>query len=593
MPVALRASGLKNPARFPVAAATLLTAALLFSSHAARATGGALPPAGMSEATTLDLEVAVAASTEGSTRWSRLTVGGPFTVLWLVPVRPGAALDWASDAWLDSLEAASAPRILPPEGEPVGCLFGPKAEETERWGQRGATTYPRTLAYQPTAGAARTYARDRGFGVSAAVAARIDGTYAAGYGLVALEVTAGQEIVSTPTLRVSDDGPAVLPFALSGSSRASVRLTALIVGEGGASVPEVVEPAPVLWTARGSDHAARRLEALAAAPGLSWIRESASHDALFDGVVVDAATSIRPAAGAYFDAAGGPQHAACEQAARSVGTASGHVGRSCASGALLRVPGGTGCQPTAGSIDPALLTCGGADDLALALAGAAPGSAALTRLVGFVPQGRFGADVAITTGQALVSPAQRASSYAPCGLNQPAASAPSAPAERPHHYEHAEGACSGSTSSVVYEDTGEEETIADDSCGGDSSTTSTSSDSTASDDGTDDSSDDSSTDDSSTDDSSGWDTKDDTSSSDSCSSSTDSTSDSSDDSCSSSSSSSSNDGCSSGPDARPKASGMQHRGKRKHRGSSPMSRYALLFVALVLPLRRGLRAKKL
>jgi len=33
--------------------------------------------------------------------------------------------------------------------------------------------------------------------------------------------------------------------------------------------------------------------------------------------------------------------------------------------------------------------------------------------------------------------------------------------------------------------------------------------------------------------------------------------------------------------------------KKSKNGSSPMSRYALLFVALVLPLRRSLRMKKL
>ena len=69
-----------------------VAAALLVASHAAHATGAVLPPAGSAEPSTVDMELAVAVTPFGSTRWSRLTVGGASSVLWLVPARPGAAL---------------------------------------------------------------------------------------------------------------------------------------------------------------------------------------------------------------------------------------------------------------------------------------------------------------------------------------------------------------------------------------------------------------------------------------------------------------------------------------------------------------------
>lgn len=135
-----------------------------------------------------------------------------------------------------------------------------------------------------------------------------------------------------------------------------------------------------------------------------------------------------------------------------------------------------------------------------------------------------------------------------------------------------ESGCSGTATTVAYE-TGEQAVVASEGCG---STTSDSTEPT--DDGC-------GGDTTGSGDDSGWDTDDGDASdlADSCS-------------CGSKTSTSSSSGGSDGwddPDMSPKKGPQKTSANKKPRGHSPVSRYALLFVALVLPLRRRLRVAKL
>ena len=88
--------GLSNPARFVLEfarrARVAAVLALALSPATALAHGAVLRAPTSTDPTTLDVELAVAVTPYGTTRWTRLTVGGPPSVLWLVPVRPGAVL---------------------------------------------------------------------------------------------------------------------------------------------------------------------------------------------------------------------------------------------------------------------------------------------------------------------------------------------------------------------------------------------------------------------------------------------------------------------------------------------------------------------
>ena len=223
--------------RIPLVARIAAVATLAIIPRAAHANGAVLPPANAAEPSALDIELAVAVTPFGTTRWTRLTVGGTTTVLWLVPARPGAALDWASDGWLATLEEATSPRVAPPSASPP-CGLPAAPERVPSWSTVGVKKFPRAVAVQASANDARAYATTHGYAVSADVSTRIGDAYAKGYVLVSLELeTSGGSLVSSPTLRISDDGGSIVPLALTGSAVTAVRVTAMVLGDGPTMLP--------------------------------------------------------------------------------------------------------------------------------------------------------------------------------------------------------------------------------------------------------------------------------------------------------------------------------------------------------------------
>jgi hypothetical protein len=585
----LNAHSLNFSTRFIHTCAQLAAGAvLLVCPVLAHASGAVLPVADAAEPTTLDAEVAIAITPFGTTRWTRLTVGGSQRVLWLVPARPGAALDWAVDGWLTSLEDATSPRVAPSAAMPA-CDMPAGPERVAPWSMKAVKKAPGAVLVHASEMDARAHVAARGFAMSGAIATEIAKVFARGYALVSVELDAdGSSVFSSPTLRISDDGGAVLPLALTGSASTSVRVTAVVIGDGPSSLPGAreLDASALVWGRNSSNSAGARVATLLVGRGATWLREAATHETLFDDIVIPPDTFIEPLVASYYREATGSAQPPCYVMARTAALGAGTVGRACAPGALARVPGGVGCAPAAGAIDPASFMCGaGVDDLALALSGGVPARTFLTRLTGFVPESELGADTPIASSTTAQSPVILASRYERCSeaVTPPsvvrpgassASSSPTAPGAtaRPYHYDHETSGCSGSSTTVVYEDTGEQDVAADegcastgsgtstgddgDSCGGDTSTSSTSSSG-------------------SDDDSSGWDDDDDDSSatkSDSCD-------------CGKSTTGSSGDDSS---EATPKRTSRANR-----RGPSPVSRYALLFVALLLPLRRHLRLRKL
>ena len=86
--------------------------ALLLASDAG-AVGGVIGPAGES-LTVAEARYAVAISPAETTRWASIKLQSfPGAMAWLIPIRPGARVDEASDAWFEALELATAPRIVP------------------------------------------------------------------------------------------------------------------------------------------------------------------------------------------------------------------------------------------------------------------------------------------------------------------------------------------------------------------------------------------------------------------------------------------------------------------------------------------------
>lgn len=580
------------------ALATTIFACTLLAPGAADAAGAVLPTTTKPEPAFVDMRMAVAVSPAGSTRWSEITVPAATPVMWLVPVRPGAAIDWAPRRWLDAVDEATSLRVLPPSFS-SSCPSRSTPEKPAAWTTPRQAHPAPALAVQTTADGARAYVAERGYRLSPARSGRISELYASGWNLVALEMASSSSAQSSGTLRVSDDGGAVLPLALSGDS--STRVTVFAIGAGVATVPGArdVDRRELRWGPEGSTFVAWRRELVEGGAGETWLRESSSHGSLFDGTPFAGGGSIASVVAGYL------QGTSCTPSTvQSVGSHDGIVGTSCAPGAAARVPGGTACVPASGDVDPGALSCASDVDVALALAGLAPKGAVVTRLSGWIPAGVLGTNLAVAFNPAVQakSPVIRADKYEACPppATDDSPGAPSSPSS-PRPPLSSSSASSGG---------GEEYVPVSDGCSGGAVATGTTyeEEPPPEDDG-------SSTESCSGDGTSGWDSEDesdgwdDSDSGDSCSSDDSSSSDS----CSGGSSSSSSSGGSDdgwdteddddgwdtedgmgpqGKKLRPTTKKVKPHARTTKKKSSPVSRYALLAVALLLPLRRRRRGSE-
>jgi hypothetical protein len=360
-----------------------------------------------------------------TTRWASLRVHGTAaSFVWILPVRAGALVDLASDAWLESLEDATAPRVVPPDATPP-CGVAPGVE-VEGDTAHAATTAPDSVVVAPNGATLVMVLAMWGFVLPTDVASAVDAAVAGGNDLVALRFTpetSSASDVRTRTVRITEEAPPALAWslaglALSGGSASSVDVTAYGIGAarmawGGptAGPPLVVDASAVLWLgAGGSTYPAVRRALLQGHPG-DWLEETAGHGVLFGSTAVPGGAPVPATVGGYFARAGAygdatDDAATCSAGVAAVAASTATVSAACASGRLAMVAPVSGCQETVGSgeIAPDVLRCGGiADDLALALSGLSPANAVLTRVQTVIPAGVLGQDAPMQP----VAPADR------------------------------------------------------------------------------------------------------------------------------------------------------------------------------------------
>ncbi|MFO0738587.1 MAG: hypothetical protein U0270_22010 [Labilithrix sp.] len=519
--------------------ALLLALLALLVPVRADATGALLPLAGWS-APAVSVRMAVALGPSGATtRWSEVTLPAGPAVGWLVPIRPGATVEWAPNAWLDALDLASAPRVLVPRIA-APCALHQSFDLPPPW-VRPANRLPAgAIALPATSADAEAWAEGHGLIIDAARLRALRALYTSGWRVAAVELFAFDRPRTSPTLRATDDGGATAPLFI-GAPAAETAVTLMIVGAGHASIADMreISDSALRWGAKGSSYAELRQVTLGHE---GWLRESASHAALFDEVKVGVNASIRPVTTAYFD------------------------DRTCAANVQSR---GSATAPQ----DAAHLTCGTRTDLALALARIAPADAVLTRLAGVLPaQEAAGVSIEVAAGTDR-SPVRSAASFAgdPCpaggvdvtlGDDDDSSPSSSSSGYSSSGYSSSGYSSSGYSpgSSGTYTEGSTTVYVPSDGCGSSSTTVIEEDDDDDWTYGDDDDDDTSSSSD-------GWDSSD---SSDDCSGDT----------------SSSSDGWDSSDDstcaiARPK----------KRRGPSPLSRVILIAVAMLLPLRRLARPR--
>jgi hypothetical protein len=286
--------------------ALALVGAAILASLAVPATARAMgaivsSPPGASSA--VGLRFAVAASeTQGapSARWASVTVQGSATAFaWIVPARPGALLELSPDAWLEALEAATAPRVVPPDTTPP-CGFSGGAE-VEGSFTPTVTTAPGAVvvaADRPTLDATLA---SWGLSVTPELSPAIDAAIASGSDLVAMLFTDASGTVVTRTLRVVDAEPAGVPLSLLTGGANPVQVTAFALTASstafGTQPDLTVDPTAILWRSDGtSSYASVRDATLDANPG-RWLLETSAASlvstptTLPDGATVPSLTS--------------------------------------------------------------------------------------------------------------------------------------------------------------------------------------------------------------------------------------------------------------------------------------------------------------
>lgn len=393
--------------RGPFHATKALAALLALSSGTLASDAAAQSLLGAADTAPLEQRMALAVGPTRTTLWANLRFSAtPGEVAFVVPLPAGASVDQASRAFLESLEEATAPRVLVPDGGPQACPGDPPLPPVvEGELEPSSTLAPLELLVLDDLSAVTSWADGRGLVVPPSVEAALSLQPAARF-LVARFVSVGAQAL-TPTFRVSTPaGAARFPLVLTRATSEPVRVVLFTIGEGRAELgptPVALGPAPlrIAFEPPGSNYQALVADALAA-PG-SYLVEASSHAALRDslpvgnGTVRGVASSYFDRAAAYGDAVG--QAATCASQAAVVLGQSAVVGSACPRGDLAVVPGGALCSGDLvepGEVSPELLRCGGvADDLALALGDLDPSEAWLTRAVQIVGTGSTGSDRAV------------------------------------------------------------------------------------------------------------------------------------------------------------------------------------------------------
>jgi hypothetical protein len=346
--------------------------------------------------------VAVATTPGRTALWAQVGVTGASAgFVWILPVRTGARIDLGSDAWLDALDAATSPVVLPPStATPDTCDAGLSPQRLP------PTTSPRSelpgsvgLFTDPVA--LESFVTGAGYAIPAGLASALGPIFAGGAVIASTYATAGP----VRTLRIVDSGPQLLPFALTGVPGSTTQATAFVIASAGAaagSSPLTLDPSRVLWVSDGlSSFVQARADLLAPWQGTRWLTESAAPGLLFDGAAIGPGTTLPAVVGQYFslaraygDATGDPTE--CATAALSGQGDSDPYVAACPVGTLGIVPGPSPCStgadggvstgPDGGAGIDALLCGGSADDAALAVAGLAAPGIWVSRIVGIVTQ---------------------------------------------------------------------------------------------------------------------------------------------------------------------------------------------------------------
>jgi hypothetical protein len=373
----------------------------------ARACGGCFIPPSESTVVT-GHRMALSISPTQAVLWDQIQYAGdPAEFSWVLPVKPGAFVEVASDAFFDVLEAGTQTLVqAPPEGcrsPGGGSGFGCSASEAALSdGSAGAQNGGVEIVHHGTVGPYETvtlsasdpnaltnWLDENGYELPPSVAPTVASYVNEGFDFIALKLQPGKDVKQMKPVRVITSGAGyTLPLRMvAAGAGANVDLVLFVIGEGRYQAGNFengrVPPNLVTWNFRddSSDYGILRLEALAAHGGRTWLTSYARRDPflspIFDALgqvsyLVDPVdfTQASQLADAYF----------------LQGAKNGEIPSAAGCSAATQHAGSMKVEPSgADEIAASDFACGDLDDLAVAFTGLHPADVFLTRLEARLP----------------------------------------------------------------------------------------------------------------------------------------------------------------------------------------------------------------
>ncbi len=407
--------------------------------------------------------MALSISPQQTVLWDQVQfAGNPEDFAWVLPVRPGAYLEVASDAFLEALTAATSARVSPPplacdSGSFQGCgqqarralppvsAFACAADEAGVEPMDSQEPDPITVVHQGSAGPYETvtlhadvpgvltqWLQDNGYAIADDVQPIVDQYQLDGYDFIALRLAPEQGVQQMKPVRVVMPGAVTrLPLRMvAAGTGANVALTLLVIGEGRWNVQNFpsaeIDRSQLVWRfgVASSNYDALYQLARQRDGGRTWVTTYA-----YPGTLLS--PTANPLTGTpIFYAAGGAASRTIAEAFARQGAANGETAdlgcvdrfRAHADSDRVVAPAcdEVDCEVPDAFIDAAELRCGELDDLALALTGMRPRDVWLTRLEADLPRAALAEDLVLEAdaGQRLalhwhVAPA---ATDAPCPL---------------------------------------------------------------------------------------------------------------------------------------------------------------------------------
>ncbi len=435
--------------RYLLAGALALGLGLVVPGREAAACGGCFipPPQTPDQASVVSAHrMALSISPSQTILWDQIRyAGAPEEFVWVLPIKPGARIEVATDAWIDVLDAATSAIVYAPdmECESGGSFFGGCSVAASRAhmgcggddvgmedgggpvdpavtvvSHASAGPYETVILKSEVPGALIGWLDDHGFEVPTDIHPLIDAYVGEGFDFVALRLLPQVGVQQMVPVRVVMPGAVTsLPLRMVAAGTGPFTdITLFVVGEGRFTAQGLTE-APLsvgelVWDfgTQSSNYASLRDRALATNGGHALFVPFAARGALFtelENLVTDQpmrfltteGTTFGTLARTYVEQAfinGETSSTACADWFVGLGGDTRKVVEPCtADGACAEVDASTSIDARTLACDPPLGSDRPLDDLAQALVGMHPADVWVTRLEARLPRSALAQDLVL------------------------------------------------------------------------------------------------------------------------------------------------------------------------------------------------------